>query len=764
MSTPTSTSSASPSSAHPPTVEEPTTVEKLRGLPWSIGANAANTVFVQFTFFGSVFVLFLNQLGLSKTDIGFMLSFMPFAGILSIFVAPAVARFGFKRTFLTFYGIRKGFAALLLLTPWVIAAFGTHVTILFIGAMTAGFAICRAIAETGRFPWTQETVPPAMQGKYTATNNMFTTIAGFLAVTAAGLVVERSTGISGFMLLIGVGVVFGAGSVWLMSFVPGGAPRHVDENAEKPHRDLTAALADRDFVRYLAGAGLIIIVTTPLNSFIPLYMQEVIGLTTGNVVYLQSATLLASMLTSYMWGWAADRYGSKPVMLSGVILLFLLPIFWLLMPKAAPVNLVAALSIAFVQGVANMGWAIGSARLLFVGVVPRDKKSDYMALYFAFIGITGGLSQLFSGRILDYSQGLNEVTVMGLQLNSFVPLFALGLVLPIAAIFTLRRVREDEALTTGQFVGIFFKGNPFMAIGSLIRYNFVMGEDAAVEVTANLGQARSALAINELLQNLDDPRFNVRFEAIIAISRLEPDERLTEALVKVVQGSTPALSVVAAWALGRMGATTAIEPLREGLNAPFRSVQAYSARALGTLGDTESIPVLLERLLDEDEPDLDLRMAYASSLGKMQVEGSVDEMLEFLHSTNDESIRRELSLAIARIVGDEAYYIQLQRHMHDDPGTAMSQAVTSLRRGAVKYENDELATTLTTCADVLAHADLGEGARLLSRVTALMADLDVAPASAKILHKCTARLREYGPDRIEYLILALHTLNAELPS
>ncbi|MEZ4556541.1 MAG: hypothetical protein R2854_08860 [Caldilineaceae bacterium] len=37
-----------------------TTVEKLRGLPWSMAGNAANVVFVKLTFFGSVFVLFLS--------------------------------------------------------------------------------------------------------------------------------------------------------------------------------------------------------------------------------------------------------------------------------------------------------------------------------------------------------------------------------------------------------------------------------------------------------------------------------------------------------------------------------------------------------------------------------------------------------------------------------------------------------------------------------------------------------------------------------
>jgi hypothetical protein len=56
--------------------QEPTTVEKMRGLPWGIAADITNTIFVQFTFFGSVFILFLSELGLSKTQMGFLLSFM----------------------------------------------------------------------------------------------------------------------------------------------------------------------------------------------------------------------------------------------------------------------------------------------------------------------------------------------------------------------------------------------------------------------------------------------------------------------------------------------------------------------------------------------------------------------------------------------------------------------------------------------------------------------------------------------------------------
>ena len=88
-------------SANTISANEPTTIEKMKGLPWSIAGDSFNTVFVQFTFFGSVFILFLNALGLSKSQIGIMLSIFPFAGLevpfnvnLPAFRAVLIEKFG----------------------------------------------------------------------------------------------------------------------------------------------------------------------------------------------------------------------------------------------------------------------------------------------------------------------------------------------------------------------------------------------------------------------------------------------------------------------------------------------------------------------------------------------------------------------------------------------------------------------------------------------------------------------------------------------
>ena len=68
---------------------ELTDEQKIRRLPWFYGHNVCNSIFCQLTFFGPVFVLFLSELGLPKVQIGFLLSLLPFCGLLALFIAPA---------------------------------------------------------------------------------------------------------------------------------------------------------------------------------------------------------------------------------------------------------------------------------------------------------------------------------------------------------------------------------------------------------------------------------------------------------------------------------------------------------------------------------------------------------------------------------------------------------------------------------------------------------------------------------------------------
>lgn len=738
--------------------QEPTTAEKLRGLPWSIGFSTANAVFIQLTFFGSIFVLFLSDLGLNKTQIGSLLSLLSFFDLIALFIAPTVARWGYKRTFLLFWGARNAVTLFLLLTPWILARFGSQVMLASVVAIVAGFAACRSIAMTALYPWLQEYIPNTVRGKYTALENILSSVAAFMAVTSAGYVLGPSPDLSRFLILFGAGVVSGVISIWAFSHVPGGASTRGTRAEKTSYRDLSKPLHDANFWRYLIGSGLIAVATVPLTSFLPLFMKEQIGLSAGKVVWLETGTLLGGLVSSYLWGWAADRYGSKPVMLSGLVLLVFLPLCWWLMPRHHAWSLYLALGIAFLYGVSSLGWRIGSGRLLYVSVVPTEDKTAYMAIYAAWAGIVSGLSKLIGGRLVDVSAGLSGRFLI-FPLDPYTTLFAAGAILPIASGLLLRRVRADSSVTVREFAGLFLHGNPLRAAESLIRYRRARDERAIISAAERLGQTRSPLTVEELLELLADPRFNVRFEAIVSIARRESDPRLLGALSQILGGDEPALSVIAAWALGRIGDPRALEPLRQSLDAPYRSVQAHSARALSTLGDTTVVPLLLERLSRETDPGL--RTAYASALGELKAASALDQLLTLLHTAKEKRARIELALTLARLVGNEHHFIQLWRQMRQDPGTTAAQAVTSMKKQLSQLGEDrqELNATLDACADALAREDLTQGAALVSRVIRLVSLENMDAAAAEILRHSAARLDEWGARRSEYLLLALHILH-----
>lgn len=737
--------------------DELTTAEKLKKLPWSIGTSALISVFMQLTFLGSVFVLFLDTLGLSKTQIGFLLSLLPYTGLIALFIAPMIARFGYKRTFVSFNAIRAVITAFLLLTPWVVSVFGPEVTLAYVTLIVIGFSLTRSVVVTAYYPWVQEYVPSSIQGKFSAMNNLFTTLTGFISVTFAGFMLDLIPDLTGFMILIAIGVLFGFGSVWTCSRIPGGVPVKVEGGAIAALRNTVVALRDKGLLFFLIGVGLVTFATVPLTSFVPLFMQEEVGLSSGNVVLIQTGMLLGGLASTYLWGWLADRYGSRPIVLSGISLLSLLPLLWMLMPRNSPISLYVALAISFLHGVADMGWIIGSTRLLYVSIVSPEKKTEYTALYYACVGVFGGTSQLVAGQIVQYSAGVSGEFYM-VTFDPYTPLFVLCIVLAVVSNLVLRQVRSDTTISVEEFAGMFLHGNPFMAMTSLIGYHFARDESSVVAVAERLGGTRSPFTVDELLELLHDPRFNVRFETIISIARTRPHPRLTEALIHIFNGTELALSNIAAWALGRIGDKAAVEALREGLHSKYHSIQGSSARALGRLGDTEIKPLLVDRL--HSETDKGLQMAYASTLGNLRATEATLELLSLLCATTNDGARRELALAVARLVGDEGAFIQLMREARTDLGTPTSQALSAFKKRISKelQRDNGLVSTIEVCANSLAKEEVDQGIQELRQVIDLLPLDRYEPYCVRILRECHDRLGEFKTSRTEYLLLAIHTM------
>lgn len=429
--------------SQPPAV---TDAEKIRALPWSIGFTVlTSSVFGVWTVFGSVFVLYLQELGFPKGQIGALLSVFPFCGLLAPLVAPLLARWGAKRVCLIAYAGRHAVIGLLLLLPWVPAAYGHGATLGFVAGVILIFAVLRAVAETAVYPWTQEFVPDRVRGRYGAANTLIGTLMGIGALAVAGYVIGHGSGVGRFMVLQGAGCLVGLIGTSFLLRVPGGAPV-APTSAQRPHGvEMREALNDRNFRRFLYGMAGYGIGAGMMATFMPLLLVERVGIAKGTVVWLDNAALVGGMLISLPCGWLADRFGSRTVLMPGLTLGVAIIIFWCLMlalDKVSLLGIPALAALGLLGGMAGNAIALGYGRLLLSGVVPPGNNVAYLTVFYAWVGLTGGLAPLLAGGILSTAMRLSHANAGSLA-DGYTLLFLCSLLPAALGWYFFVRTRPD---------------------------------------------------------------------------------------------------------------------------------------------------------------------------------------------------------------------------------------------------------------------------------------------------------------------------------
>jgi HEAT repeat protein len=186
-------------------------------------------------------------------------------------------------------------------------------------------------------------------------------------------------------------------------------------------------------------------------------------------------------------------------------------------------------------------------------------------------------------------------------------------------------------------------------ISEFIRALGDEGPKARRDAAWALGRIADTCAVQPLIHALKDRDYYVRSETADALGTIG-DHRATNALIMALQDETWFVRRSAAWSLGHIGDPRAVEPLIVTLgDDDSYSVRSAAADALGQMGDRRQVQALVAALHDEN---YDVRKHAAQALGKIGDTSAVAPLIAILGDSTA-GVEWDAMQALKQITGQD---------------------------------------------------------------------------------------------------------------
>ena len=752
--------------------------------------------------FQTGFALFL---GCSAFWLGALGGIPAFAGLVQLFSSFLAQRYGERKQLIAWFST----ISRLLWVPMLLIPFVLPKT-LWVGAfllLTLLSALCMNVAAPLWTAWITDVVPEGSRGRYFGQRNMYAGWVGLVVPILGGYFLDSATKRhagsvpEAFAVLFVVASVFALGSFGLILRSPdvpqvraGAGGKAVDALAY-----YKAPFADPNFRRVMAFLAAMVVGQSIAGQFFTVYQLQYLHLNYTAFQLLTAVATLASLASMPLWGYLADKYGNKPVLMISSGLVLVPPLLWIL---AAPDGIsglwaydsagglhisVTKLIVVTLNLFSGLGWAgVGLTQFnLMIGSSPPEKRTVYVSAIAAISGLAGGVAPLVGGALM-VAFGHLSFPDHGYIRSNYHLLFVLATLLRGAAVLLVRPIREDGSHRTGYVLKQLKASKPIGSFTGIQRLSKAGSSSARVQAAEHLGRLKTPLAVEELVRALDDVALPVREQAAAALGEIG-DPRATLPLVGKLTDATSGISSTAATALGKIGDKAALPALAAAaqlgpptrrlaamealgrlpdssvtevlsvlLADPDQSIRTAAIRALAEREDPASLPGLLTQLGREQEPSN--LAVLADALGRLGEPEAALPLLNALGRSQSPTVRREILNAVGSLGGgrDAFYpYLALDPYARDETvGKTLLNLSRRYRTRASQKKEVNAARISIYAKQALAAYTSGDLARCLNRLVRLAAQtppLPGVPAQAIL----QALEKQSGPPDTEEALLAV---------
>ncbi|MBE7464436.1 MAG: MFS transporter [Planctomycetes bacterium] len=409
-------------------------------------AGCLAMVYVEFT--GSAAqVEYARSLGATEFHFG-VLGAIPSAALLLQFLSAFwLNRLRYrKRVWIPLMTLHRLVPVAVAIVPYAMPAADSHT---WVWTMLGLLALSHGLGNLGVpmwFGWMADLLPPRHLAEYWSMRRRAQAFTSACALLA-------SAGFFWWLSAVDIRVTFlaaslagaAAGVADILLFI--GVPEPPNARpADGGWASFTAPFRDAEYRPFIVFSAYWSFAATWSFPFFRLYMLTELGLSLPATMALFLVHALGGALFTANFGRLIDKMGQRPVIIlctalkSGIVLAFLF---------VTPASAAWVLAPVFVfDNIMNTGLLIGHNGYV-LRESPRENRGMYVAAVQACSGLAGAAAALIAGDLLQRWDGYAEVW-MGMAMNHYHLVFAIGIVLRLGAIAMALRIREPRSQATDE--------------------------------------------------------------------------------------------------------------------------------------------------------------------------------------------------------------------------------------------------------------------------------------------------------------------------
>jgi MFS family permease len=618
----------------------------LRALIYTNGAWGAWAQMVSLQ--TAVFTGFVLSLGASESSIAQFISIGSFASLAQILSSSLLAhRIKRKKTFVITMGcLHTLFRFSIVLVPLFTSSHQISLIAILIGLGMVSWHLAGPIFSG----WNAHIIPEDIRARFIGRQTMANLLVGIVASYAAGWYLDlfdEPTKYTGFFAIFLVATLIGLGGFLNLSRVPFRATESDSQTGSLliPFRNPQF----RNLLIYFWTWNFAWSVGSPFYS---VFMLKTLQISYSNVAILTSLLMAAMVLGSQLLSGLIDRYGSKAMLQILTIPSLFTPIFWIFnrpdfywfIPVAMILN-----------GLIFSGILVSVNSLLYANVPESGNRTAYFAGWSCAVFLAYAIAPLVGSALVTWFKPLH-VQLFGFDIGKLQLVFFVSAVLMILPNFLLRTVKDGKGTTSRELLGQVGRGNVVGYLYNALAFDWARTDRNRARAVRQMGRSRSPMALDQLIQALNDSNPDVRKQAAQGLGEAGARQAI-DPLLEELKDEESDIRTEAIEALGKIGDPGIIDHLIEALNDQDTRVQISAIRALSEMGNAEAAELLFWKFADHF--DRATFPTLADVLGATQDLRMVKPTLERIVNFRSPTIRLQLLNAICRALGAQRRFYQL---------------------------------------------------------------------------------------------------------